>query len=129
MTTETDVYNALVAAVAPIPVYRLHAPQENDDQPNNVPYVIFTRELFKDDQFDTFCTAVGESMSGAYIVDCFALEYAQARSMIKDIVSQFNQIGLGPDSVFEDWERTTRVYRISSSFTLWEAGALTAPSP
>ena len=128
MSTETDIIAAMNAAVTPAPVYRLHAPQLDDDHPSQVPMVVFTRELFDDQQFQAFCvTADGQTLNASYLVDCFALDYAEARRMMAGIIAGFKPLNMMPESVFEDWEPTTRVYRVSGSFTLWETGALSAP--
>ena len=117
MNGEATLYQAMVAQVAPVPVYRLHAPQQDDQQPDVVPYIVFSREQFSDNGFANFC-AVDTPLTDNYVVDCFDVSYAGARELNRQMTAVFKAFQANPESVAEDWEPTTRIYRISSLFTL-----------
>ena len=117
MNGEVALYNAMVAQVAPVPVYRLHAPQQDDQHPIKVPYVVFSREQFSDGGLTDFCAA-DAALSSSYIVDCFDDNYAGARELNRQMTAVFKAFAASPDSVFEDYEPGTRIYRLSSLFTL-----------
>ena len=128
MTTETQLIAALTQALAPVPVWRLFAPQHTDEQPIQTPYVLVSRELFDDQQFSGFCAAdVG--MQGSYIVDCLHHDYAGARSLAYKVANVFKANGGAMNSLFEERDPGMRVFRVTGSFDLWEDDALAAPQP
>ena len=119
MNDEAALYAAMVAQVAPFnaPVYRLHAPQLDDQQPDQVPYIVFSREAFSDAGIEDFCAADAQLADG-YIVDCYALQYAEARELSRQMIAVFKAFGSAVDAVFEDYESSLRIYRVTCSFTL-----------
>ena len=117
MMGEATLYQAMAAQVAPVPVYRLHAPQLDDQHPDKVPYVVFSREQFNGGDMTDFCAA-DAALTDSYIVDCFDVSYAGARELNRQMTAVFKAFQATPESVAEDWEQETRVYRISSLFTL-----------
>jgi len=116
MNGEAALYQAMAAQVAPVPVYRLHAPQADDLQPVRTPYVIFSREQFSGADLENFCDA-DVSLTDSYIVDCLHHDYAGARELNRQMTAVFRAFKAAPDSVFEDYDAAMRVYRITSSFT------------
>ena len=117
MNGESALYAAMAAQVAPVPVYRLHAPQLDDQHPDQVPYIVFSREQFSGAGLEDFCAA-DAALNDSYLVDCFDVSYAGARELNRQMTAVFKAFQAVPESVAEDWEPDTRIYRISSLFTL-----------
>jgi len=117
MNGESALYAAMSAQVAPTPVWRLHAPQADDQHPVQTPYVIFSRELFGDSNIEDFCAA-DTDLADAYLVDCIHHTYAGARELSRQMTAVFKAFNAPLESSFEDYDPAMRVYRISSSYTL-----------
>lgn len=117
MSSEAALYAAMAAQVAPVPVYRLAAPQLSDEQPDNVPYIVFSRESYSEGGLENFCAA-DSALADSYIVDCYDVSYSGARELSRNMTAVFRAFHSAVDSVFEDFEAGTRIYRISSSYTL-----------
>jgi hypothetical protein len=119
--TESDIFAAIQAAVAPTPVYRIVAPELTDDRPVQTPYVVFERDISVDYQSQSTCGVGGYDVS--YIVDCLHHEYGGARGMVAAINTALRGLSLEFEQVYEDRD-ATRVYRCSGSFSNWESDAL-----
>jgi len=117
VSSEKALYAAMSAQVAPVPVYRLHAPQSDDQHPVQTPYIIFTREMFSEAPIEDFCEA-DTDLADAYLVDCIHHEYAGARELNRQMTAVFKAFNAPVESSFEDYDPSMRVYRVSSSYTL-----------
>ena len=115
--TEAMLYMAMQAQVTPVPVWRLHAPQADDQHPVQTPYVIFAREQYSESSIEDFCAAEA-NLADSYLVDCLHHDYAGARELNRQMTAVFKAFGAAPDSVFEDYDSSMRVYRVTSSFVL-----------
>lgn len=122
MATEIDIYNALVAAAAPVPVYRIHAPQLTDEQPIATPFVVFERSVSADFESQSYCGSAG--FNADYLVDCIDKDYAGARQLLVSLQTALKGFSLEFEYIYEDRDRTTRAYICSGSFTNWERDAL-----
>jgi len=115
--TEAMLYAAMQAQVAPVPVWRLHAPQSDDQHSVQTPYIIFTREQYNEASIEDFCAAE-TSLADSYLVDCLHHNYAGARELNRLMTAVYKAFGAVPESVFEDYDSQMRVYRVTSSFVL-----------
>lgn len=105
----------MAAQVAPAPVYRLHAPQLDDEHPDQTPYVIFSRQQSANADLSDFCAA-DALLADTYLVDCYDLDYAGARELARQMTAVFAAFNAAPDYVDEAWESDVRIYRISTVF-------------
>lgn len=120
MSIEQIIFPAIITAVQPVPVYQLHAPQEDDLHPIRTPYIIFARAASMWSQWDTTCSANTDICDIIFQTDVYANTLIEARRLaqiIRRVFTNLPQSG-SIDAEFDIWEDDMRVYRVSSTFTV-----------
>lgn len=110
---------AVTAAVAPVSVYQLHAPQLDDQNPSRMPFVLLSRSSADWFAWDTFCGPNDDPSEATYIVDCFAMTLVEARALAKQVREAFAALPIpgSPGGEYDQWEADVRAYRVSGSFS------------
>lgn len=123
MSLEQRLLPAISAAVAPVPVYMLHAPQLTDGQPDVVPYVLLSRVGSVWSDLDTLCGANQDLCQTLLQVDFYALDLATARRMAEQVRAVFAALPepASPDSEFDLYEPDPRVHHVAASYTVWDS--------
>ena len=120
MSIEQRLFPILSAAVTPVPVYMLHAPQLDDLQPDKVPFIVIERIAGDYNPWDALCGANDEVCDLMLSIDVYALDFEQARRIaeqVRGVMASFESPA-SPSGEFDTWEPGIRVYRVSGVYSV-----------